>query len=129
EQPDQVRRVLQMVRQQGLANTYRQVSEKLNEPVSLGYSSSGVVLACGEGVQSFKPGDRVASNGCHAGIVSVPKHLCARVPENVPLDHAALTVIGSIAIQGVRLAKVGLAENVLVIGLGLVGQITVQLLA
>jgi len=129
ERPDQVRRVLDMVRKHGLADTYRQVREKLSEPIPLGYSSAGIVLACGEGVQQYKPGDRVASNGRHAGIVCVPKHLCARVPDAVPLDQAAMAVIGSIALQGVRLAKVSLADNVLVIGLGLVGQMTVQLLA
>ena len=128
ERPDHVRRVIDLVRTQGLWRTWSQVSEKLNEPISLGYSSAGVVLSCGAGVQSLKPGDRVASNGPHAGVVCVPKHLCARVPDEVALDKAAFGVIGSIALQGVRLAKLGLGDTVLVIGLGLVGQITVQLL-
>lgn len=128
ERPDQVRRVLEKIRNEGLFNTLRQVREKLDSPMSMGYSSAGVVLACGRGVQEFKPGDRVASNGPHAEVVSVSRNLCAHVPENVPFDHAAFTVLGAIALQGVRLSKVVLGETVLVIGLGLVGQITVALL-
>ncbi|HVW00680.1 MAG TPA: bi-domain-containing oxidoreductase, partial [Planctomycetaceae bacterium] len=88
----------------------------------------GYVVACGDGVQGFKPGDRVASNGPHAGLVCVPKHLCAAIPENVPFEHAAFTVIASIALQGIRLSRAALGETVLVIGLGLIGQIAVKLL-
>jgi predicted dehydrogenase/threonine dehydrogenase-like Zn-dependent dehydrogenase len=128
ERPDQVRQVLQKVRTVGLAETWAQVQEKLNDSIALGYSSAGVVLACGADVQEFKVGDRVASNGGHAGVVSVPKNLCARAPEGVELEQAAFAVIGSIALQGVRLAKLGLGETALVVGLGLVGQIAVQLL-
>lgn len=126
--PDQVRQIIDKMRTQGVFNTIQQVFEKLNEPIGLGYSSAGYVLACGEGVQNFKPGDRVASNGPHAGVVCISKHLCAQVPSEVPFEHAAFTVMGSIALQGVRLAKLGLADTVLVIGLGLVGQIAVKLL-
>ncbi|MGD8329025.1 MAG: zinc-binding alcohol dehydrogenase, partial [Acidobacteriota bacterium] len=126
--PDQVRRVLQKVKQEGLLPTLRQVRGLLREPVPLGYSSSGVVLACGAGVEGFRPGDRVASNGPHAGAVSVPKHLCALVPDAVPHDQAAFAVIGAIALQGVRLARLSLGETAHVIGLGLVGQIAVALL-
>lgn len=128
ERPDHVRRVLEKIRSEGLLNTLRQVREKLDAPMNMGYSSAGIVLATGHGVQEYKPGDRVASNGPHAGIVSVPRHLCARVPENVPFEHAAFTVLGAIALQGVRLSRVVLGETVLVIGLGLVGQIAVGLL-
>lgn len=128
ERPDQVRRVVEKIRNEGLLETVRQVREKLDEPMTMGYSSTGVVLACGEGVQEYKPGDRVASNGPHAEVVCVPKHLCARVPENVAADRAAFTVLGAIAMQGVRLSKVTLGEAVLVIGLGLVGQSSVALL-
>ena len=78
ERPDHVRRVLEKVRNEGLLNTFRQVRTKLDEPMTMGYSSAGVVLACGQGVQHFKPGDRVASNGPHAEVVSVPVNLCAR---------------------------------------------------
>ena len=128
ERPDHVRRVLQKLKQEGFFKTFRQVSNKLAEPIALGYSSAGVVLACGEGVQEFKPGQRVASNGPHAEVVSVPKHLCAGVPDRVVFEHAAFTVLASIALQGVRLSRLGLGETALVIGLGLVGQMTVMLL-
>lgn len=128
ERPDHVRRVLEKLRNEGFFNTIRQVLEKLDEPMTMGYSSAGVVLACGAGVQEFKPGDRVASNGPHAGVVCVPKNLCARVPDNVPFDRAAFTVLGAIALQGVRLARLGLGDTAFVVGLGLIGQITVALL-
>lgn len=128
ERPDHVRRVLQKLRQEGFFKTVEQVRSKLAEPIALGYSSAGVVLACGDGVQEFKPGQRVASNGPHAGVVSVPKHLCAHIPDGVPFEQAAFAVLGSIALQGVRLARVGLGDTVFVIGLGLVGQIAVMLL-
>ncbi|MBP62406.1 MAG: alcohol dehydrogenase [Planctomycetaceae bacterium] len=128
ERPDHVRRVLAKVRNEGLWNTVQQVREKLDDPMPMGYCSSGIVLACGAGVQEFQPGDRVASNGQHADVVAVPKNLCAKVPEGVGFDQAAFTVLGAIAMQGVRLSKVTLGETVLVIGLGLVGQMTVALL-
>jgi predicted dehydrogenase/threonine dehydrogenase-like Zn-dependent dehydrogenase len=128
ERPDQVRRVLEKLRNEGFWNTFDQVRAKLDEPMSMGYSSAGVVLACGEGVQGIRPGDRVASNGPHAEVVSVPKHLCALVPQGVPMDQAAFTVLGAIALQGVRLSQAALGETVLVIGLGLIGQIAVVLL-
>ena len=128
ERPDQVRRVLEKLRNEGFFQTFAQVRERLDEPMSMGNSSAGVVLACGDGVQTFKPGDRVASNGPHAGVVCVPKHLCANVPEGVPLEQAAFAVLGAIALQGVRLSRASLGETVLVIGLGLIGQLTVALL-
>jgi predicted dehydrogenase len=129
ERPDHVRRVLEKIRNEGLMNTVRAVREKLDEPMSMGYSSSGIVLACGEGVQNYKQGDRVASNGNHAEVVSVPVNLCAHVPDSVSMDHAAFAVLGAIALQGNRLAKVEIGDTVLVIGLGLVGQLSVALLA
>ena len=128
ERPDHVRRVLEKVRNEGLLSTVAQVRAKLDEPMPLGYSSSGVVLACGRGVEEFKPGDRVASNGPHASIVCVPRHLCARIPDGVPDEQAAFAVIAAIALQGVRLARVGLGDTVFVVGLGLIGQITAALL-
>ncbi len=128
ERPDQVRRVLEKLRQEGLFQTLAQVREKLDEPMTLGYSSAGTVLAVGAGVEEFKPGDRVASNGPHAGVVCVPKHLCARVPGGVPSGQAAFTVLGAIALQGVRLSRAEIGSMVYVIGLGLIGQITVALL-
>jgi predicted dehydrogenase/threonine dehydrogenase-like Zn-dependent dehydrogenase len=129
ERPDLVRRVIEKCRNEGLLSTFRQVREQLDAPLAMGYSSAGVVLACGRGVQQFKPGDRVASNGPHAEIVSVSKHLCARIANNVDFDQAAFAVLGAIALHGVRLAGTRLGETVLVIGLGLIGQIAVGLSA
>ncbi|MCZ6691447.1 MAG: bi-domain-containing oxidoreductase [Planctomycetota bacterium] len=128
QRPDQVRRVLEKMRSEGFLHTLATVRDKLDEPLGLGYSSAGVVLACGAGVQGFRPSDRVASNGPHAGVVSVPKHLCAPIPSEVPIDHAAFTVLGAVALQGVRLAKLDLGETAFVIGLGLIGQLTVSVL-
>jgi predicted dehydrogenase/threonine dehydrogenase-like Zn-dependent dehydrogenase len=128
ERPDQVRRVLEKWRNEGFFDTLAQVREKLDEPMTMGYSSAGIVLACGAGVQEFKPGDRVASNGPHAGVVCVPKHLCAQIPGNVSFEQAAFAVLGAIALQGVRLAKLELGDTAFVIGLGLIGQLTVALL-
>jgi hypothetical protein len=88
ERPDLVRRVLEKCRNEGVLTTLRQVRERLDTPIPLGYSSAGIVLACGKGVQNLKPGDRVASNGSHAEIVSVSKNLCARIPDEVEFDQA-----------------------------------------
>jgi predicted dehydrogenase/threonine dehydrogenase-like Zn-dependent dehydrogenase len=128
ERPDQVKRVIEKLKNEGFFSTVAQVLQRLDEPMTMGYSSAGVVLAAGADVQEFKPGQRVASNGPHAGVVCVPRHLCAHVPDNVSLDHAAFTVLGAIALQGVRLSRLGIGDCALVIGLGLVGQITVALL-
>jgi len=127
-QPEKARRVLEMIKKDGLLDAVRQVRAKLNEPTSMGYSSAGVVIACGAGVQGYQVGDRVASNGPHAGVVAVPMNLCGRIPDGVSYDHACYAIVGSIALQGVRRAKVTLGESVLVIGLGLVGQLTVMML-
>lgn len=128
DRPDHVRRVLQKIRQDGIVSTLNAVRAKLNEPMAMGYASAGTVIAVGDGVEEYKPGDRVASNGPHASVVNIPKHLCARIPDNVSFEHAAFAVIGSIAMQGVRLSGAGLGETVFVIGLGLVGQLTVAIL-
>lgn len=125
--PERVVKILQQIHRDGLRSTVRHVQEKLDNPISLGYCSAGVVLECGAGVREFKPGDRVASNGPHAEIVCVPRHLCARIPDNVSFDQAALTVLGAIALQGVRLSQVALGETAFVVGLGLVGQLSVAL--
>jgi predicted dehydrogenase len=128
ERPDQVRRVLQKLKQDGLKLTAQQVFAKLDEPMPLGYSAAGVVLECGRGVQELKPGDRVAAAAPHAGVVSVPKNLCAKIPDNVTFEQAAYAGVAAIALEGVRLAKVTLGERVLVIGLGLIGQMCVAML-
>lgn len=129
ERPDLVRRVIEKCRNDGVLSTIRQVREQLATPLAMGYSSAGMVLACGRTVEHFKPGDRVASNGPHAEIVSVSKHLCAATPENVDYDQAAFAVLGAIALNGVRLSGGKLGETVFVIGLGLIGQLAVALSA
>lgn len=128
QQPDKVRMVLGKIKTDGLAPTLTAVQNKLDQPLPLGYCNSGVVIAVGEGVDGFSVGDRVASNGKHAEVVCVPAILCAKVPDTVSDEAAAFTVIGAIALQGVRLAQPTLGESFVVIGLGLIGLITVQLL-
>lgn len=128
QQPDKVKEVWQKIKTDGLKPTLEAVRAKLDQPLALGYCNVGIVLAVGAGVNGFKVGDRVASNGPHAEIVCVPKHLCALVPDGVSDEEAAFTVISSIALQGIRLASPTLGETVAVMGLGLVGLVTVQLL-
>jgi predicted dehydrogenase len=127
QQPDKVAAVLNKVRTDGLAVTVETVLNKLDQPLPLGYCNVGTVLD-GDASRGFRPGDRVVSNGRHAEVVSVPLNLCAKVPDAVRDDHAAFTVLGAIALQGIRLADPTLGESVAVIGLGLIGQLTVQLL-
>lgn len=127
-QPDRVRQVLAKIRTDGLMPTIEAVFRRLDEPMPLGYCNAGVVIAVGEGVDGFAIGDRVASNGPHAEVVSVPANLVAKVPAEVSDDAAAFTVIGAVALQGLRLAKPELGETFVVSGLGLVGQLTAQLL-
>ena len=104
------------------------VFNKLGQPIPLGYCNVGKVIAVGEGVLEFAIGDRVASNGLHAEVVSVPKNLVVKIPESVSNENATFTIIGSIGLQGVRLLKPSLGETIVVIGLGLIGLITCQLL-
>lgn len=129
--PDQVRQVLQSFNQIGLKSTYEKVATRLNSRSPLGYSSAGTVIDVGLGVTEFKVGDQVACGGgsaSHAEVIAVPVNLCVKVPEKIELDEAAFTTLGSIALQGVRLANVHLGEIVVVIGLGLLGQMTIQIL-
>jgi predicted dehydrogenase/threonine dehydrogenase-like Zn-dependent dehydrogenase len=128
QQPDKVRMVLEKIKTDGLQPTIEAVFDKLDQPLPLGYCNMGRVLDVGADVGGFLKGDRVISNGKHAEVVSVPRNLCAKVPETVSDDEAAFTVLGSIALQGIRLAQPTLGETVVVTGLGLVGLMTVQLL-
>lgn len=132
ERPDLVQQVIQKVRTEGLRNTFNAVRAKLDSNVALGYSAAGLVVDIDEEDASLQIGDRVACAGAgfasHAEVVSVPKNLCVRVPENVGFDEAAFGTLGAISLQGVRLAEPTLGEAVVVIGLGLIGQLTVQLL-
>jgi predicted dehydrogenase/threonine dehydrogenase-like Zn-dependent dehydrogenase len=127
-QPEAVRQVLDKIRTDGLLPTVDAVRSKLDRPLPLGYCNVGVVTRVGADVQGFALGDRVVSNGPHAEWVSVPRNLCARVPDGVADDEAVFTVLGAIALQGVRLAVPTLGESFAVIGLGLIGLLTVQLL-
>lgn len=128
QQPDKVRMVLQKISTDGLIPTMEAVLNKLDQPLSLGYCNVGRVLEVGQGVTGFSVGDRVVSNGKHAEVVCVPANLCARIPDVVSDETAAFTVVGAIALQGIRLVQPTLGESVVVTGLGLIGQITVQLL-
>ena len=128
QQPDKVKMVLDKVRTDGLMPTLETVFNKLDQPLPLGYCNVGVALDVGAGVTGFAAGDRVVSNGHHAEVVSVPKNLCAKVPDAVSDDEAAFTVIGAIGLQGIRLVQPTLGEAVVVTGLGLIGLVTVQLL-
>jgi len=128
QQPDKVKQVLDKIKTEGLLPTLESVFKRLNEPLPLGYCNSGFVVETGEGVSGFNVGDRVASNGSHAEYVSVPQNLVARIPEAVSDEEAAFTVIGSIGLQGIRLCRPSLGETIVVIGLGLIGLITAQLL-
>ena len=129
--PDLVRQVIHAAQKEGIATTYRKVIDRLDEPVPLGYSAAGTVIAVGAGVDEFKVGDRVACGGdgaAHAEVMVVPVNLCAKVPDGVSLEHAAFATIGAIALQGLRQANVTMGECIAVIGLGLVGQLALQLL-
>jgi predicted dehydrogenase/threonine dehydrogenase-like Zn-dependent dehydrogenase len=130
--PDLVRQVTRKLRQEGPLATYRAVLGRLDAPQPLGYSCAGVVEAVGETVTRFAPGDRVACAGAgfanHAELNAVPENLVAHVPDSVSLEHAAFATVGAIALQGLRLAVPSLGEVGIVIGLGLIGQLAVQLL-
>jgi predicted dehydrogenase/threonine dehydrogenase-like Zn-dependent dehydrogenase len=130
--PDQVRKVLDQVQQQGLASTYKKVMNKLDSYTPLGYSLCGVVTEVGKGAEEFEVGQLVACAGneqaLHAEYNWVPVNLCAAVPAGVLPEHAAFATVASIAMHGVRRAEVQLGETAAVIGLGLIGQLVVRLL-
>ena len=128
QQPDRVKQVLNKIKTDGLKPTLTAVFNKLGQPLPLGYCNVGNVIAVGEGVSDFSVGDRVASNGHHAEFVCVPKNLCAHIPDNVSDEEAAFTVIGSIGLQGIRLCNPQLGEIMVVVGLGLIGLITAELI-
>ena len=129
--PDLVRRVLTVAREEGVASAYQKVQSRLDSLTTLGYSCSGIVLAAGEDVTEFQPGDRVACAGAgfanHCEVNFIPRNLAVRVPPEVPLQAACLTTIGAIAMQGLRQSQIVFGETVAVIGAGLVGLLTIQL--
>lgn len=128
QQPDKVRMVLDKIRTDGLIPTIEAVRNKLDQALPLGYCNVGRVIEVGGTVDGISVGDRVASNGRHAQVVSVSANLSARIPDAVSDEAATFTVVGAIALQGIRLAQPTLGETVAVIGLGLIGQMAVQLL-
>jgi len=128
QQPQRVREVLQKARTDGIAATFEAVRAKLDRPIPVGYNNVGKVIGVGPEVDGFALGDRVVSNGLHAEIVRVPVNLAARIPDGVSDDSAAFTVLGAIALNGIRLAEPGLGECAAVIGLGPIGLLAVQLL-
>lgn len=131
--PDLVRDVLNKIGREGLLSTVAAVRSRLDQPSALGYSSAGTVIAVGEGVDDIGVGDRVACAGAghavHAEFACVPRLLAAKIPAHlVSLEEAAFTTLGAVALQGIRNADVKLGDTVAVIGLGLLGQLTVQML-
>jgi predicted dehydrogenase/threonine dehydrogenase-like Zn-dependent dehydrogenase len=132
--PDLVREVVGKVRREGLFSAVQAIRSRLDQPLALGYSSAGRVVGIGEGITDIRVGDRVACAGAgyavHAELACVPRLLVAKLPEPSPVtfDEAAFATLGSIALHGVRTADVKLGDTVAVIGLGLMGQLTVQIL-
>jgi predicted dehydrogenase/threonine dehydrogenase-like Zn-dependent dehydrogenase len=132
ERPDLVREVLDKIKRDGMINTIKVVKTRLETPLAPGYSCAGIVRQVGSGAQEFRCGDRVACAGMtyasHAETVFIPKNLAAKIPDEVGFDEAAFVTLGAIALQGVRTAEVRVGDNVAVIGLGLIGQLTIQIL-
>lgn len=128
QQPEKIRQVLDKVKTDGLLTTADSVRSKLNQPLPLGYCNVGEIVELGEGVTEFAVGDRIISNGHHADIVRVPKTLAAKIPETVSNEEASFTVVAAIGLQGIRLAEPTLGEAFVVVGVGLIGLLTVQLL-
>ncbi len=127
----EIKQVIESMKTKGLLSTYRTVMNKLEAPSALGYSCAGEVIAIGDDVTSIAVGDYVAcggKNAAHADIVAIPQNLCVTVPKTVKIQQAAFTTIAAIAIQGIRRSDLEVGSNCVVIGLGLIGQITMQIL-
>ena len=125
-QPERVKDVLQKAKSDGISSTIEAVKSKLDQPLPLGYCNVGIIIDSKD--TNFKEGSRVVSNGNHAEVVRVPKNLIAKVPDEVDDDTAAFTVMGSIALQGIRLLNPTIGETFVVTGLGLLGLLSVQIL-
>lgn len=128
QQPDRVKQVIGKIKTEGLKTTVDAVFNKLGQPLPLGYCNVGVVIAVGDGVTDYSIGDRVVSNGPHAEFVCVPKLLAAHIPDGVSDEDATFTVLGAIGLQGIRLCNPQLGESIVVVGLGLIGLMTAELL-
>ena len=128
---EEVKKVIDAAKTFGILNTYKMVMNKLDAPSSLGYSTAGEIIAVAPDVTEFRVGDLVACGGnsaVHAEVIAVPVNLCVKLNDKIALQHACFTTLGAIALQGIRQADLRLGENCVVIGLGLVGQLTVQML-
>lgn len=128
QQPEKVKMVLDKIKTEGLMPTLETVFNKLEQPLPLGYCNVGKVIEVGKGVTDFKVGDRVTSNGQHAEFVSIPQNLVAHIPDNITDEEAVFTVIGAIALQGIRLVNPTMGETIVVIGLGLIGLLAAEML-
>ncbi len=130
--PDLVRQALAKAKKEGFFSVYKEAMNRLDEPIPLGYSAAGIVQEVGHGVQGYKPGDRVAVAGAgyasHAEVVWVPENLCVPLPEGVNFEAGAFVMLGGIALHGVREAALTLGEKAVVLGLGLLGLLSVQFL-
>ena len=130
--PDLVKQVWGKIQREGLLTTLDSVRNRLSQPLPLGYSSAGAVIAAGSGAAGFKVGDRVACAGagyaCHSEVAYIPRNMAALLPDNVSFEEGAFSTVGAIALQGIRQADAQLGHKVAVIGLGLLGQLTVQML-
>lgn len=128
---EEVKKVIRTAKTIGLSETYKLMMNKLDAPSALGYSCAGEIIAVADDVTEFKIGDRVACAGAgavHAEVVAVPKNLCVKLFKDVEYNEATFTTLGAIALQGIRQADLRLGESCAVIGLGLIGQLTIQML-
>lgn len=125
---DRVKQVLNKMKSEGVISTLRKVDNKLNQPFRLGYSSAGIVIGKGKNIKNYKIGDKVISNSYHSEIAISSENLCALIPHGVKYEEAIFCIPGSIALHSIRLAKPTIGENFLVIGLGLIGQLCMQIL-
>ena len=128
KQPDKVKKIIEKISSDGLKPTIDSIFSKLDQPLPLGYCNVGRIIEKGSDDSDFEINDRVVSNGNHSEFVKVPLNLCAKIPDNVSDDEASFTILGSVALQGIRLVSPTLGETVVVTGLGLIGLLTVQLL-
>ena len=130
--PNEVKQVLSMISDQGIRRIHRMVKGKLTSGSALGYSAAGTVIAVGEGITDLKQGDKVACAGAqcahHAEVIRVPRNLVARMPEGLSSENASTVTLGTIALHGVRRCEPTLGESIVVVGLGILGQLTIQLL-
>lgn len=130
--PDLVKRFMEKAKKEGLVKTFKEAIGRLDEPTPLGYSSSGTVIGVGNNIHKYSPGERVACIGagfaCHADYVTIPENLCCKMPDNLSFEEASFGMLGIIALNGIRCANLTFGESVAVIGLGLLGLLTIKIL-